>query len=118
MELAQLRQLKEGLMLLGGQANPSYKRLVAAYLEVVQRILNHKTKGVGARLSSISAQRAELHARVNHIDDYMNWYEATQADTASGAFTAYLRTANQSEELRSRRRDPISVYLDALEEQF
>jgi hypothetical protein len=48
----------------------------------------------------------------------MNWYEATKADTASGAFISYLRTAGQSDELRSRRRDPISVYLDALEEQF
>ena len=117
-DLAELRQLKQELMLLGGQANPSYKRLVADSTELVERLLSHKTNGIAAGVAGLSSQRAEIHSRVNHIDDYMNWYEATQADTASGAFTGYLHTANQSDQLRSRRRDPISVYLDALEEQF
>jgi hypothetical protein len=51
------------------------------------------------------------------IDDYMNWFEATQAKTGSGVFADYLRTAAERDKT-SRRRDAISVYLDALEEQI
>lgn len=117
-ELAELRQLQQGLMLLGGLANPSFKNLVTEYAALVERLLNHKTKGLAARLDNLASKRAAIHARVSQIDDYINWYEATKADTESGAFATYLRAVNRSDELRSRRRDPISVYLDALEEQF
>ena len=117
-KVAELRQIKDSLMLLGAQANPSFKSLVAGYAEAVERILDHKPKGTAARLAQLAAKRAAIQNRVSQIDDYLNWYEATKSDTASGAFATYLRTANQSEELRSRRRDPISVYLDALEAQF
>jgi len=47
----------------------------------------------------------------------MNWYEATQAKTASGAFRDYLHAADRSEEA-PRRHDALSVYLDALETQL
>jgi hypothetical protein len=52
------------------------------------------------------------------IDDYMNWFEATQMENQSGAFSDYLKAANQSQVSMPRRRDPLSVYLDALEDQI
>jgi len=48
----------------------------------------------------------------------MNWFEATQPKTKSGAFAEYLKAAQEQNEARPRRRDALSVYLDALEEQF
>jgi hypothetical protein len=51
------------------------------------------------------------------IDDYLNWFEATQSRTVSGAFRDYMRAAELAQERQARRRDPISVYLDALEVQ-
>jgi hypothetical protein len=59
-----------------------------------------------------------LIARMNEIDDYMNWFEATQQTNTSGTFTDYLHSAVESSEPQPRRRDPISVYLDALEQQL
>ena len=47
----------------------------------------------------------------------MNWFEATQASTSSGDFEYYVRAARTTEEV-TRRRDAISVYLDAMELQF
>jgi len=52
------------------------------------------------------------------IDDYMNWFEATQMENQSGAFSDYLKAANQSQVSAPRRRDLLSVYLDALEDQI
>ena len=52
------------------------------------------------------------------MDDYMNWFEATQLRTSSGDFTHYLKAAEASEETERHRRDALSVYLDAVEAQF
>ena len=54
---------------------------------------------------------------MSDIDDYMNWFEATQMESRSGAFADYLRAADQPQ-AESRRRDPLSVYLDALEDRL
>ena len=55
---------------------------------------------------------------MSDIDDYMNWFEATQMKSGSGNFTGYLKAVDQSEVSTSKRRDPLSVYVDALEDQF
>jgi hypothetical protein len=55
---------------------------------------------------------------MSEIDDYMNWFEATKSKTKSGVFVDYLKAAQEQNEARPRRRDALSVYLDALEEQF
>ena len=55
---------------------------------------------------------------MEEIDDYMNWYEATQMESQSGAFNDYLKAANQSQVSAPKRHDPLSVYLDALEDQI
>ena len=54
---------------------------------------------------------------MSEIDDYMNWFEATQMSSGSGNFTGYLKAADQSQGPAPRRHDPLSVYVDALEDQ-
>jgi hypothetical protein len=54
---------------------------------------------------------------MNKIDDYLNWFEATQSRTKSGAFANYLNAVEQ-QGAAPHRHDAISVYLDALAEQF
>jgi hypothetical protein len=117
-ETIQLRELKLKLTLLGAEANPILRTLVLEYEQIVQRLLAHKIKGATARLATLAAKRERLRVRSSDIDDYMNWFEATKSGTTSGAFNDYLRAAARSIEPRSRRRDPLSVYLDVLEEQF
>ena len=55
---------------------------------------------------------------MSDIDDYMNWFEATQMESRSGVFADYLRAADQPQPPEPRRRDPLSVYLDALQDQL
>jgi hypothetical protein len=52
------------------------------------------------------------------VDDYMNWFEATQSGAKSGIFIDYLRAANASRKAESQKQDALTVYLDALEGQF
>jgi hypothetical protein len=42
----------------------------------------------------LEVTRRELAARMGEIDDYMNWYEATQMEGQSGVFNDYLKVAN------------------------
>ena len=53
---------------------------------------------------------------MNDIDDYMNWFEATQLNSKSGVFADYLKAAGESAE--PKRHDALSVYLDAIEQQI
>ena len=77
-----------------------------------------KWKGVAKRVADLKDIRARIAARMSDIDDYMNWFEATQSKSGSGVFAAYLRAADQPQAPAPRRRDALSVYLDALANQF
>jgi hypothetical protein len=81
--------------------------------EVVALLLRGKTHGLTGRLDHISRSRGAIERQAKAIDDYLNWYEATQLKSLSGAFTPLLKPPADSKSLR--RRDPISVYLDSIE---
>ena len=114
---AALAKLTQGLLLLSGRANPIYRSIIAEYQKVEALLALGKTNGIVARLARLKTTRAEISSRTHAIDDYMNWFEATQSQTRSGEFAEYLKAAARSLEAESRRRDPISVYIDVLETQ-
>ena len=114
---AALTKLNQGLLVLSGRANPIYRPIIAEYQKVEALLALGKTNGLVARLAHLKISRAEIASRTHAIDDYMNWFEATQSQTRSGEFAEYLKAAARSLEAESRRRDPISVYLDVLETQ-
>ena len=117
-EKAALKHLGEDLLLLVARAHPVMRPLVQEYYDISALLAAGKRRGLAARLTRLKATRGGIVARMNEIDDYMNWFEATQQKSKSGAFIDYLRTAIQSNEPQPRRRDPLSVYLDALEQQL
>jgi hypothetical protein len=113
-EKIELRNLSTDLLLLATSSNPVMRPIVAEYREIAQLLALGKRTGLRKRLARLNATRAKLVARMDQVDDYMNWFEATQPTTKSGAFADYLRSAAKSETNR-RRRDAISVYLDSIE---
>jgi hypothetical protein len=115
---AALRHLSNDLLVLSGHANPLYAPIIAEYRRVTLLLLRRKTKHIAERLARLRANREEISRRMSAIGDYLNWFEATQLRTRSGAFTEFLQTAEVAAERDARRRDPISVYLDALEAQL
>jgi hypothetical protein len=113
-----LDQLKRDLMYLVPQTNPVLRPIGREYQQIVELLARGKRRGIPKRLSRLEQIRQQLAARMTEIDDYLNWFEATQMNGGSGNFTGYLKAVNQSQVPAPRRHDPLSVYVDALEDQF
>ena len=117
-ESAAVAAASQDLVLLAARANPILRPIVQEYQQIAALLTNGKRKGLTARLARVQTVRARLATCMSEIDDYMNWFEATQSKTKSGAVVDYLNAAQEQNEARPRRRDALSVYLDALEAQF
>jgi hypothetical protein len=117
-EKVALGQLSQALLLFVGQVNPVLRPVAREYQQIAALLARGKRGGVAKRLARLQTTREKLGARMNDIDDYMNWFEATQMESGSGNFTDYIKAADQSQLQTPRRRDPLSVYLDSLADQF
>ena len=113
-----LSELNRELLVFVSQANPVLRPIVREYQEIVALLARGKRKRIARRLSRLEVTRKQLAGRMSDIDDYMNWFEATQMKSRSGNFTGYLKAANHSQLAAPKRHDPLSVYVDALEDQF
>jgi hypothetical protein len=113
-----LARCSGALRTLGARANPVYCPLINEYEKAATLLARGKTNGIAERLIRLNATRDGNATRVQEIDDYMNWFEATKQREPSGAFANYLKAAKRTAQPEERRRDPISVYLDVLETQF
>lgn len=112
-----LRQLSRQLLLLATQAHPSYRAIVQEYYQLAELLARGETRKVRPRLARTASYREAIEHQAREIDDYMNWFEATQPKTMSGAFSQYLNAVTAADEALPRRRDPLSVYLDSVEMQ-
>ena len=88
------------------------------YQEIAQRLASRSRVKILRRIATVKTIREQITHRMTDIDDYMNWFEATQLQTSSGAFTNYLKAAGATNGPEKRRHDALSVYLDAVEAQF
>jgi hypothetical protein len=113
-----LNQLSRDLLVFVAEANPVLRPIAREYQQIAALLARGKRRGIAKRLSHLDATRKQLAARMSDIDDYMNWFEATQIKKGSGDFTDYLKAVDQSQLSASKRHDPLSVYVDALEDEF
>ena len=113
-----LENLRHNLLTLSARANPLYQPVLAEYEQIARLLGRGKTKGIAERLARARGTREHIQREMSAIGDYMNWFEATQAQTQSGAFADYMKAVELAHERQPRRRDPISVYLDSLEAQM
>ena len=108
-----LSGLSENLMVLGVRANPVCRPIIFEYQQIASTLARGRTRGIGRRLTHLRNARETLIARVQKIDDYMNWFEATQSGARSGSFVQFLKATEPA--TARHRHDAISVYLDSLE---
>jgi hypothetical protein len=92
--------------------------IVREYQLIAALGTKRSTRGLSRRLARVNETRSKLVARMDEIEDYMNWFEATQLEKISGVFADYLKTVGETSSEKVRRRDALSVYLDALDAQF
>ena len=112
---AALQLVSRQLLLLSARSHPSYRAIVQEDYELADLLARGKTRRIEERLARVASYRAAVEIQARAIDDYLNWYEGTQAKTMSGAFTQMLGAAGEADAEQARRRDPISVYLDSIE---
>ena len=113
-----LAQIGTGLLALQAVANPQLQWVVFEYQKICIELGRGMTKGMADRIKAIETNRTQTLQRFNAIDDYMNWFEATQGTVRSNSFNAYLKAATELSGRQTRRQDPISRYLDSLEMEF
>ena len=95
-----------------------HRPIAREYQQIAALLARGKRRGIAKRLSRLGATRQQLAGRMSNIDDYMNWFEATQMKSDSGNFTDYLKAMDQPQLSAPKRRDPLSAYVDVLEDQF
>jgi hypothetical protein len=113
-----LSELSTRLTTLGLRAHPVYAQIIAEYVHLVVSIQRGRTLAVAKRLDQLASARRALAARSGAIDDYLNWFEATSLARPSGQFADYMKAAERAAQPKRTKKDPISVYLDALESQL
>jgi hypothetical protein len=113
-----LQKFSQELMLLAAHANPVLRPVVQDYQQLAAQIALGKNRALAARLAEVKILRGKLSARMSEVDDYLNWFEATQLKTQSGLFEDYLNTSSGAVLSTARRKDRYSAYLDAMEAEF
>lgn len=113
-----LRAAQEGLWRLSYRSFPSYRPMLVEYQEVLTSLERWRTAKVDEKLQSLAASRELMVAKAERARDYLDWFEITRARETSGEFDDYLRLKDQLQERRHRRTDPLSKYLDRMDEWF
>jgi hypothetical protein len=113
-----IQKFGQQLLLLAAHANPVLRPVIQDYQQIASQLALGKNHAIGARLDELKALRTKLSARMSDVDDYMNWFEAARLQTRSGIFDDYLKAADDMSGQRPKRRDRLSVYLDAVEQEF
>jgi len=113
-----LDDIEVKLLHLSYRAFPLHRPMIQDYQVILALLAKGKTSGVDEKLAALSAARAELAGLAGKATDYINWYEATQVERRSGAFSDYKRAFEDLHRPLPPRRDSLSKYLDQLDKEF
>ncbi len=106
-----MRQKSAELFGLEFRSHPLLKPVIEEYRKITTQLALRPRKNVDREIEENGKILALLLQRTGQVDDYMNWFEATQMDTISETF---LEISNPA--LPEKRTDPITLHLDAIEE--
>ncbi len=95
---------------------PLYVPIITNYEQAVKQLLKGKRKHVAGELLKIDIERARIAESLQRIEDYLNYYEATQLTEPGADFEKYHQTRERLlREKPPARPDRISKYLDEME---
>ncbi|MEO8206685.1 MAG: hypothetical protein ABI615_10930, partial [Chthoniobacterales bacterium] len=110
------QQMQADLLRLNIRAHPLYRPIVQQYIAIAEHLAKGKVAKMGKPLAELEATRKLVQERMGKVSDYLNWYEASRMNTQSGEFDEILKNAARYDLEKSKRNDPISRYLDGVEE--
>ena len=101
------------------QAHPLLRPVVLEYQRILNELAAGKTRHLEEALRDAASYREMIVGRMDKIDDYLNWYEATQMPEQSGAFEDFMQGSKALEKgTPPKRNDAISSYIDQLQREF
>lgn len=100
------------------RANVLFRPIIAEYIALITDLKNAKTKDIDKRLADLRSRTAKAYERAKAVEDHLDVFEANETKNYSGAFEDYLRLPAQIQKELPVRDDPLSKYLDALDEEF
>jgi hypothetical protein len=106
---------QSALVALSARANALFRPVIAEYEQIVTLLARGKTRGLEKRIAAAEALRAAVVQRLSDIEDYLNWFEATQLGARSDTFDSYLQTAQEVAARERRSTEAITRYLDQIE---
>ncbi len=107
------------LLMLQARAHPLLRSVIEEYGELLGLLARGRHRGVDARILELSQTREQVLARLVEIDDFLNWYLATNMTRSSDAFEGYFETIKKHRQFeRVSREDEVSAYLDRLSREF
>jgi hypothetical protein len=115
-----LNRQRRAIVALSTRANAIFRPVLTGYDEIFALLAKGKTKRIAEKIHDVEVYRTTVLHRMSDIEDYLNWYEATQMGGSAKPFEGYLSTAKQmeSDSDKSSNSQAISEYLDLLEEQL
>ena len=115
---AAVRPAQDALVRLSYRCFPSFRPLLEDYQQLLHKLVEGRTAGVDARLAELAEIRRTMVARAADGRDYLDWFEITRARDTSGEFDDYLRMKDDLRRERSGGTDPVSRYLDLIQQTF
>jgi len=101
------------------RAHPIYRPIINDYLALVRDLVaNRRLRETDSRLAQLTRALDGIRSDLSRIEDYLDWYEATQQEQPGDAFRDYFRAEDELSSPPPRRSDPISRYLDDVAREF
>lgn len=105
-----MRQKSAELYALEFRAHPLLKPVIEEYRKITSDLAKKPRRNVDKQIAENQKIFDLLLQRTGQVEDYMNWFEATQLDSLSEDFFPAV-----SPVVEEKRSDPISLHLDAVE---
>jgi hypothetical protein len=105
------------LQILNVHAHPLYREILTEYRRLARRVSEGKKRGLRKQFDALQENREQLRDHLRSITDYLNWFEATQITEKSGDFEEYQRTLDRLRRDQPSRTDPISRFMDRIEQE-
>lgn len=107
--------VRDRLLHLNVRSFPLYRPLVQDYQEVVAKLLAGRPEGVAKHLEALAEERGRMTQLLDAIRIFMDEHERRPRDTKTGVFDNYLRQVREIERGSRASQDPISKYMDEVE---
>lgn len=113
-----IKPAQDGVWRLSYRSFPSYRPLLVEYQAVLTALERGETEKVQEKLTSLDESRTLMREKGERARDFLDWFEITRARNPSGVFDDYLRLKERLRERKHVRTDPMSGYLNRMDELF